>query len=82
MVERIDQTLKEKLSKWIIETDCSWMDLLPAALLKLRVTLHSMVILLMKLSMGGPSHSKTGVGKYASGKGMGFHSRWNNCVRY
>ena len=54
MVERIDQTLKEKLSKWIIETDCSWMDLLPAALLKLRVTLHSMVILLMKLSMGAP----------------------------
>ena len=26
------------LSKWIIETDCSWMDLLPMALLKLRMT--------------------------------------------
>ena len=41
MVERTNQTLKETLSKWIIETDCSWMDLLLAALLKLRVTLHS-----------------------------------------
>ena len=41
MVERTNQTLKETLSNWIIETDCSWMDLLLAALLKLRVTLHS-----------------------------------------
>ena len=41
MVERTNQTLKETLSKWIIETDCSWMDLLLAALIKLRVTLHS-----------------------------------------
>ena len=41
MVERTNWTLKETLSKWIIETDYSWMDLLPAALLKLRVTPHS-----------------------------------------
>ena len=27
------------------------------------------IILLMKLSMGDPSHSKTGVGKFATGKG-------------
>ena len=30
--------LKETLSKWIIETDCSRVDVLPTALLKLRVT--------------------------------------------
>ena len=41
MVERTNQTLKETLSKWIIETDCSWVDLLPVALIKLRVTSHS-----------------------------------------
>ena len=31
----------KRLSKSIIETDCSWMDLLPTALLRLRVTLPS-----------------------------------------
>ena len=41
MVARTNQTLKETLSKCIIETNCSWMDLLPVALLKLRVTPHS-----------------------------------------
>ena len=41
MVERTNQTLKETLSKWIIETNCSGMDLLPAALLILRVTPQS-----------------------------------------
>ena len=40
MVARTNRTLKETLSKCIIETDCSWMDLLPVALLKLRVNLH------------------------------------------
>ena len=40
-MERTNWTLKETLSKWIIETDCSWMDLLPTALLRLRVTLPS-----------------------------------------
>ena len=38
MVERTNWTLKEILSKWITETDCSWADLLPAALLRLRMT--------------------------------------------
>ena len=28
----------KRLSKWIIETDCSWVDLLPTALLRLRMT--------------------------------------------
>ena len=37
MVEGTNQTLKETLSKWIIETDCSWMDLFPMALLRLRM---------------------------------------------
>ena len=41
MVERTNRTLKESLSKWITKTDCSRMDLLLAALLKLRVTLRS-----------------------------------------
>ena len=40
-VERTNRTLKETLSKWIIETDCSWVDLLPIALLKLRMTPQS-----------------------------------------
>ena len=38
MVEGINQTLKETLSKWILETDCSWVDLFPMALLRLRMT--------------------------------------------
>ena len=38
MVERTNWTLKEILSKWITETDCSWADLLPTALLRLRMT--------------------------------------------
>ncbi|KAB0362529.1 hypothetical protein FD754_006685, partial [Muntiacus muntjak] len=41
MVERTNRTLKETLSKWIIETDSSWVDLLPMALLKLRMTPRS-----------------------------------------
>ena len=38
MVEGTNRTLKETLSKWIIETDCSWVDLFPTALLRLRMT--------------------------------------------
>ena len=38
MVEGTNQTLEETLSKWIIETDCSWVDLFLMALLKLRMT--------------------------------------------
>ena len=43
MVERtnLKETLKETLSKWMIETDCSWVDLFPMALLKLRMTPQS-----------------------------------------
>ena len=41
MVEGTNRTLKETLSKWIIETDCSWVDLFLTALLRLRVTPQS-----------------------------------------
>ena len=68
MVARTNQTLKETLSKCIIETNCSWMDLLPVALLKLRVTPHSQLFSLWNCLWETPSHSKTGVGKFATGK--------------
>ena len=41
MVEGTNRTLKETLSKWILETDCSWADLFPTALLRLRMTPQS-----------------------------------------
>ena len=41
MVEGTNRTLKETLSKWILETDCSWVDLFLTALLRLRMTLQS-----------------------------------------
>ena len=40
MVKWTSWTLK-RLSKWIIETDCSWVDLLLMALLRLRMTPQS-----------------------------------------
>ena len=40
MVEGTNWTLRETLSKWILETDCSWVDLFPTALLRLRITPH------------------------------------------
>ena len=33
--------IKETFSKWSRETDCSWVDLLPTALLRLRMTPQS-----------------------------------------
>ena len=41
MVEGTNRTLKETLSKWILETDCSWVDLFLTALLRLRTTPQS-----------------------------------------
>ena len=41
MVEGTNRTLKETLSKWILETDCSWVDLFLTALLRLRMTPQS-----------------------------------------
>ena len=41
MVEGTNWILKEKLSKWIIEIDCSWVGLFPMTLLRLRMTPQS-----------------------------------------
>ena len=38
MVEGTTWILKEMLSKWILETDCSWVDVFPTALLRYRMT--------------------------------------------
>ena len=54
MVERTKQTLKEALSKRIIETDCSWVDLLPMALLRLRMTPRSQGYSPYKIVYGRP----------------------------
>ena len=40
-MEGTNQTLKETLSKWILETDCSWVDLFLTALPRLRMTPQS-----------------------------------------
>ena len=40
MVDGTNQTLNETLSKWILETDCSSVDLFPTSLLRLRMTLQ------------------------------------------
>ena len=53
MVEGTHRTLK-RLSKWIIETDCSWVDLLPMALLRLRMTTWSQGYSPYKIVCGRP----------------------------
>ena len=40
-MEGTNLTLTETLSKWILETDSSWVDLFPMALLRLRMTPQS-----------------------------------------
>ena len=74
MVEWTNLTLKETLSKWIIETDCSWVDLLLMALLRLRMTppMVPWLLSLLNCTWETPSHNKTGVSQFASGKG-----RWD-----
>ena len=54
IVEGTNRTLKETLSKWIIETDCSWVDLLPTALLRLRMTPWSHGYSPYEIVYGGP----------------------------
>ena len=54
MVEETNQTLKETLSKWILETDCSWVDLFPMALLRLGMTPQSHVSSPYKIVYGRP----------------------------
>ena len=54
MVEGTNQILKETVSKWILETDCSWADLFPTALLRLRMTPQSHGSSLYKIVYGRP----------------------------
>ena len=55
MVEQTNQTLKETLSKCLIETDCSWVDLLLTALLRLRMTPRSQGYSPYEIVHGRPS---------------------------
>ena len=54
MVEGTNRTLKETLSKGILETDCSWVDLFLTALLRLRMTPQSHGSSLYKIGYGRP----------------------------
>ena len=54
MVEWTNRTLK-RFSKWIIETNCSWVDLLPKALLRLRMTPRSQGYSPYEIVYGRPS---------------------------
>ena len=54
MVEGTNPTLEETLSKWIIGTDCSWVDLFPMALLRLRMTPQSQGSSPYKIVYGRP----------------------------
>ena len=67
MVEGTNQTLKEKLSQWILETDCSWVDLFLTALL--RMTSVPWLLSVHNCVWEAPSHNKTGVNKFVLGKG-------------
>ena len=82
MVERTNWTLKESLSKWITKTDCSWMDLLLAALLKLRVTLRSHRYSPYEIIYGRSppivSQVSTNLPQIRGGE---ISHRWNSCLR-
>ena len=54
MVEGTNRTLKETLSKWILETDCSWVDLFLTPLLRLRMTPQTHGSSLYKIVYGRP----------------------------
>ena len=54
MVEGASWTLKETLSKWILETDCSWEDLFLTALLRFLMTPQSHGSSLYKIVYGRP----------------------------
>ena len=69
IVEGTNRTLKETLSKWILETDCSWVDLFLTALLRLRMTPQSQGYSPYECVWEAPSHNKICVNKFASGKG-------------
>ena len=54
MVEGTTQSLKQTLSKWVLETDGSWVDLFPTALLRLRMTPQSQGSSPYKIVYGRP----------------------------
>ena len=54
MMEGTNWTLKETVSKWILETDCSWVELFLMALLRLRMTPQSHGSSLYKMVYGRP----------------------------
>ena len=54
MVAGTKWTLKETLSKWIIETECSWVDLFPTSLPRLRMTPRSHGYFLHEIVYGRP----------------------------
>ena len=54
IMEGTNWTLKETLSKWILETDCFRVDLFPMALLRLRMTPQSHGSSLYKIVHGRP----------------------------
>ena len=39
VVEKINQTIKVTLAKWVQETGAPWMDMLPLGLMKIRMTI-------------------------------------------
>ena len=79
MVERTNQTLKDTLSKWIIKTDSSWMDLLPVALLKLRMTPCSHGYSPYETVYGRPPPIVRQVlANLPCKRGLGFHRGWKN----
>ena len=69
MEDGTNRTLKKTLSKWILETDCSRVDLLPTALLTQDDPTVPWLFSVQNCAWEAPSHSKTGVNKFASGKG-------------
>ena len=69
MEEGTNWTLKESLSKWILETDCSWVDLFPMTLLTQDDPTVPWLFSVQNCVREAPSHNETGVNKFASGKG-------------
>ena len=68
----------QRLSKWIIETNCSSVDLLPMALLRLRMTPQSQVYSPYEIVYGRPpSIIKQVSTNLPQVRGIGFHSRWH-----
>ena len=82
MVEGTNRTLKETLSKWILETDCSWVDLFLMALLRLRMTPQSHGSSPYKIVYGrSPPIIKQVSTNLSQVRGDEIYSRCNNWVK-